>query len=450
MEGTITSRFLSSIYDFSRNNIPDSAYKELKYSLADYVSCAYAGASFLNEKLRIYIDEFSDVNGNVPAIGFDRRVNLLVAAMANGVSSHQVELDDGQRFAMLHLAAPVISALLSVAYDRGLNFQEFAKGVVVGYEATIRLACAIQPGHKLKGYHATGTCGTMGAALGICAALGYDFDRWNAVLSAAATDAAGLLQVIDDGSELKPYNVGRAAVAAINAAYFGMTGLRGPGDILGGKRGFFRAGADEVNEEVLLKGFLPQYGIETIYRKPYAACRHCHAAIEAVLKIHEENPIDADAIEEVQVLTYSLAVNGHDHIEVENAGSAKMSIPYAVAAALIYGRVNVQQYDESCLNNERLLELMGKVTVSEDEQLSAIAPGKRAAIVKIKTKGQIFEKRVDYPLGEPENRMTVPQLQVKYYSLMESAGCDESYSTKLLDTINNLDSKYVDFLKLLS
>ena len=46
--------------------------------------------------------------------------------------------------------------------------------------------------------------------------------------------------------------------------------------------------ADKVDEDMLLRGFLPDYAIERIYRKPYAACRHCHSAIEAALLLRQE------------------------------------------------------------------------------------------------------------------------------------------------------------------
>ena len=449
MNRTITKRFLDSIQSIAARPLDEGIKEQVRYCLIDYVACTTLGASLLQEQNRRYLNSFANSRGNIPVVGLSEKTALLPAAMLNGINSHMIELDDGHRFAMLHLGAPVISALLAVAVDQGLDAGQFMKGIVVGYEATVRLAAAIQPGHKLKGYHATGTCGTIGTALAIAAALDLPADCLNGVISAAATDAAGLLALIDDGSELKPYNVGRAAVAAINAAYSAPMGLAGPSDVLGGARGFFKTMAAEVNEDMLLKGFMPDYAIERIYRKPYAACRHCHSAIEAALHIRQEKAFRPEDIKEIEVDTYGLAVKGHDHKEIKGAGSAKMSIPYGVACALLYGKVNYQQYEPSCLSDSRVSELMKKVVVREDVALSALVPGKRVAKVTVKTAKESGSMVVEYPLGEPENPMSRKMLEDKYYSLMTAAKTEEEKIWDILADIYDIEHRFEELLTLL-
>lgn len=447
MKRTITKEFLDSIRDFAGRPIDDRIKDQVKNCVIDYLACTMLGAHLAKEENRGYLESFSDASGNIPVVGAGIRTGVLQAAMLNGMNSHLIELDDGNRYAMLHLGAPVISAMLVVAGDRGLDAEHFIKGVVVGYEAVTRLAAAIQPGHKLKGYHATGTCGTIGTALGIAAAIDLPEDCWNTVISAAATDAAGLLQVIDDGSELKPYNAGRAVTAAVQAAYMGITRLAGPTDVLGGARGFFKAMADEVKENYLLEGFLPDYAIERIYKKPYAACRHCHSAIEAALNIRKDHGLSSEDITGIEVDTYGLAVKGHEHVEVKGAGSAKMSIPYAVACALRYGRVNYQQYEEDCLEDQELLALTRKVSVREDEAFSKLVPGKRVALVKVRAGEELYQDQVEYPLGEPENPMTQDMLEEKYHSLLAAAGISEDRRKKLLAAVYDMEHRFDELLE---
>lgn len=449
MNKTITKRFLDSIADLAQRPLDERIREQVRYCLVDYVACTTIGASLLKEENRRYLDSFGSNEGNIPVVGLSEKTSLLTAAMLNGINSHMIELDDGHRFAMLHLGAPVISAMLAVASDRGLDAEHFMRGIVVGYEATVRLAAAIQPGHKLKGYHATGTCGTIGTALALAWALDLPVDCHNAVISAAATDAAGLLALIDDGSELKPYNVGRAVVAAINAAYSASMGLLGPSDVLGGPRGFFKTMAAEVDEDLLLQGFMPDYAIERIYRKPYAACRHCHSAIEAALNIRQDKSLQLHEITAIEVDTYGLAVKGHDHTEVKGAGSAKMSIPYGVACALLYGKVNYQQYEPDCLSDIKVSDLMKKVVVREDKDLSALVPGKRVAVVTVKTGDESVSQTVEYPLGEPENPMTREMLEDKYYSLMSAAGTEEEKIWDILADIYDIEHRFEELLALL-
>ncbi len=446
MEKTITNKFIDSIWEFSHRFFPERIIEETKKCIVDYVGCTTVGSFLLDKKIYPFLLRHYRKDGRCSVIGKDNKADVYTAALLNSFFAHYIELDDGHRYGMLHMGAQTISAMIAVAQDRNLSKEAFLRGIIVGYEATIRLAKAMQPSHKLKGFHATGTCGTIGTAIGIASALDYKKDLWNTVVSCAATSAAGLLQVIDDGSELKPYNVAHAAMAAVNAAFFGVTGFPGPSDILGGERGLFKTMAESVREEILYKADEDAYEIDGIYRKPYAACRHCHSAIEAALLIGEEAKIDPDDIRSIEIRTYGLAVKGHDHKQIPNAGSAKMSMPYSVAAALCYGKVNYEQYYEDCLNDVRIYELMNRMTVSEDPELSKLVPGKRAAIVRVKTNDSIYSKRVDFPLGEPENPISTSQLEEKYFSLMAAAGKDRDYSSRLLKTIYNIDENLSDFL----
>ena len=155
--------------------------------------------------------------------------------------------------------------------------------------------------------------GLIGAAIGLGAALDYSREQMKTVLSAAATDSAGILQVMDDSSKLKPYNIGRAAAAAVNAACMGRTRLSGPEDILGGERGFLKVMAQDVQEDYLVKGW------ERVCDGSYLQKTLCglpaqHAAIEAALRLRESISAEKISVRRVEVSTYGLAVKGHNHI----------------------------------------------------------------------------------------------------------------------------------------
>ena len=444
MGKNITDRFLDSLMELSEQALSEKAVLQAKMSLIDYIACANIGEYLLHEENEAYVSNFQEETGISPVIGLGKKVTAVPAATLNGMNAHAAELDDGCRYGMFHPGAPIFSALLALAGSRKMDAKHFLKGVVTGYEAAIRLASAVQPGHKLRGYHASGTCGTIGAAIGLGAALDYSQEQMKTVLSAAATDSAGILQVMDDSSKLKPYNIGRAAAAAVNAACMGRTRLSGPEDILGGERGFLKVMAQDVQEEYLVKGLGDGYAMEAIYRKPYAACRHSHAAIEAALKLRESVLAEKMPVRRVEVSTYGLAVKGHNHIRISGPSSARMSIPYAVASALLYGEAGYQQFEGKYLSDQRLLELTEKVEVRESKELSALVPQKRAAVVRVETEKKVFECRVDFPKGEPENPITKEELEDKYRSLMQAAGREKGAAEKLLGDIWELETKVND------
>ncbi|MBR1557311.1 MAG: MmgE/PrpD family protein [Prevotella sp.] len=424
----LTKTFIANLSSLLDADIPNGASETAHKCLLDYLGVSLAGASLLKEKERHLIG--CDNEGHCPVIGHSHTASANTSALINGISAHVIELDDGHRIGMLHLGSPIISALLAVAEKEKLSSQDFIRGVVVGYEVAIRLACAVQPGSKLRGYHATGTCGTVGATMGIAAALHFDEEQMKSAFSAATTSAAGLLEMIEGDTELKPYNAGRAAMDGVTAAYIGKSCFKAPEDALGGKRGFLEVMTDEPKMEYLTDFCSDQLMIETIYMKPYAACRHCHPSIEAALDIRQQVGFDINDVESIHVDTYKLAVAGHDHTEIKGINSAKMSIPYSLAVALCTGKAGLDKFTDKFINDKNIQAITDKVTVTDVEDLTVLCPQKRVAEVTVKTKTGVFSKRVDFPKGEPESPLSQQELEAKFrglamYGGLTSEECDE-------------------------
>lgn len=289
-------------------------------------------------------------------------------------------------------------------------------------------------GIKKRGFHASGTCGTIGCAMAVAALLQFDESEMQNVLSASATAGAGLLEVITGKSEQKPYNIANAAVAGVNAALYGKL-FAGPNDVLGGARGFARNLSSDFDIEQLLAP-VKKFAIEGTYTKPYAACRHCHAPVEAALTLSKQAAIQPEDIKEICVKTYDLAVYGHDHTEIDGINSAKMSIPYSVAVAYLKQKCGMEMFTEDMVANSEILALTHKVTVKEDPDLSSLVPARRVAVVNVcAVDGKVLEARVDYPKGEPENPISKEELQDKFYSLTGFAGIAELQAKVVLDFV---------------
>ena len=372
----------------------------------DYLAVAAAGAVKNRSHWEQLLARTPD--GTAELIGYEKKVDSKTAALINGFNAHALELDDGQRFAMIHLGASIISAIKAAADENEISDEAFKTGIIMGYEAACRVAIAMQPSHKNRGYHTAGTCGTIGSAVGVAFALEFDKEQMKRVLTSAAGSAAGMLEIQEQKSEIKPYNVGRAAMDGLAATYMGLTDYETPDDMFGGERGFFKTFSDQWDLEKLV-GASDYFEIERIYVKPYASCRHSHSAVEAAIKLHDNISI-AD-IKEVEVHTYKLGVKGHDHTDIQGIASAKLSTPYAVAAGLLYGRADLSVFEPL---DEKIITLAQKVKVIEDPALTAESPKKRIAIVTVKNNdGTEQTARVDYAKGDPENPMTEEELAEK-------------------------------------
>ena len=420
----VTESLLDAIYDIAEGEISAADDHQVRRCLLDYLGCVVGGSAELH-KIKPALAMAG--SGDATVLGTDVRTGVAGAAFANGFCSHVLELDDGHRRAMQHLGAPVLSVLLPLC-DEITEWDVFAKAVVCGYEVAIALGEALQPQHKLNGFHATGTCGTVGATAAACVLLGYDRAQTKRALAAAATSAAGLLEVIGEGSALKPYNVAHACMAAIVAAGMGVGPCDGPADVLGGKRGLLANFEGDVSR----LSFGPERRIHGIYTKPYSACRHCHSPIECVERICAEAGFEPADVADVRVDTYELAVFGHDQQEVANPSEAKMSTPFGIASVICGKGAYMDAFTQENVDDEAIRSVMGKVRVFADAALTAASPEKRGARVTVVLRdGERREQLVEYPKGEPENAMTDADLEAKAAGLIKCAGFSDARTKEI-------------------
>ena len=443
----VTDSFISAINSFSSRSFSDQELHQLKRCVLDWLGVSYAGAKVLSHRLDPLIPPCG-VN-ECSSFVSDNKMDMFSAAFVNGFAAHILELDDGHRFGMLHLEALIMPAMLAVCQKEHLGFDSFVRGVMVGYQTTVKLARLIQPYHKKCGFHATGTCGTIGVAVAASVALGLDDSGINNAIGAAVTQASGLLVAIDSPSEMKPYNIAGAVESGLRAAYLAKCGFTGPDDPLDGKRGFLKVYAPkgvEIHDEL----YDSDSEILNIYFKPYVSCRHCHAPVECSLMLRSGNVVQCEHIVSITVETYLLAISGHDSKDIDTPAAAKMSIPYCVAVSIYSGHCGMDEFSDEIVHNPVVHSIMDKVNVIEDEEMTKASPGKRGARVKILfDDGVEISKEVDNPLGEPDHPMSDEEIEEKYFNLMSFASVPKNHANSLRDMVWNLDSKFEEFKQIL-
>ncbi len=424
--------FLKRIDEVRAAPIPEAVMARARRSLLDYLAVTCAGAAFQKDKLERYWAFAQPESGRFRAIGTGKDLALKEAVFLNGLNGHALDFDDGTNSGIIHLGSPIFSLLIPLAQRYDVGVDALLRAAVVGYEASYTMAVSIQPGHKALGYHATGTCGTLGATLAAAYMLDFSEEERFQAFAAACVAASGMLKVLDDGSELKPYNVAKTSLLALTALQLAKAGFQGHADPLGG-RGFLKmmTGREDVElKPVLLNG---TYAIMKSYTKPYASCRYTHPAVEAAIHLRER--LRPEAVEEIDIRTYDLAVSGHDHTEIPGSYSAKMSIPYATAAGLLYGKAGLQEFSEEAVRGTEILDLTKRIRVSADAKLSAVFPDIQAAVVTIRTTDGTYTDRVDFPKGEPENPLTAEEFRSRYDGLMGYAGVDEARRSAVFDAV---------------
>ena len=443
----ISQTFFSAIDQVAKKEIPAPVMARARHSLLDYLAVTCAGAAFQKEKLQGYFAFAAPEEGNYKAIGTGKNLVMKEAVFLNGLNAHALDFDDGTNSGIIHLGSPIFSLLLPLAQRYGTSMEEVLKAAIIGYEASYTMAVSIQPRHKALGYHATGTCGMLGATLAAAYMLGFtDEERFQAFATACVA-ASGMLKVLDDGSELKPYNVAKTALLSLTSLQLAKAGFKGHADPLGGYRGFLKMMTGDENTPIkptLLNG---TYAIMKSYTKPYASCRYTHPPVEAAIHLRNQHGIRPEEVQSMKVETYDLAVSGHDHTEVKGAYSAKMSTPYSVAVALIYGKAGLQEFGEKVLESEAVKALAQKVHVVADQAMSTIFPDKQSAILTITTADGTYSERVDFPKGEPENPMTETEFRERYEALMSFGEIKKEVYTFIYNRINQPRTKAAELIE---
>lgn len=444
MSKNVTKNFIDSLQSLVNIEPSEVDCKQVSRCLIDYLGATLSGVKLLKGKTEHLSQLMEHGAGAVCPIGSSNKVSLETAALINGLNSHEAEMDDGIRFGMVHPGAPLFSALLPVAQVFGVQRIDFVRGVLIGYEATIRLARAVQPSHYRRGHHPTATCGAIGAAMGIAAMLKFDAKEMENTLGAVSLAVAGSLKVVDDGSELKPYNVGRAAALAIQSSMVGKAGFATPPDVLNGSTGFFAMTTDQVDLACLAEQSPSNYWIHHIYVKPYAACRHAHPSIEGAIALLKEQRFHILDIKRVTIYTYHGLKGRHDNQGVTCPSSARMSIPFSVAIALSTCKAGIVEFATDSVSDPIIKELSTKVFVEEEQAYTDLVPNRRPAKICVELKnGQRFSREVIYAKGEPENPLTDKELENKYIELALFAGVSSTYSQNLLEKVwempENLD-----------
>lgn len=430
----LTDRFLQNIFRIRRMPYSPAVEALVRTYLADTIGVTLAGAADIHDK-ELAILSLQKSKGASKPIGLQTECSLADALFVNGLSAHFLELDDGVRYGVIHPSAPLFSALIPIAMENKVSWVDFLRGTVCGYETSIRIASAMQPHHYSAGYHPTATCCTLGVAVGIAVMLGWNDKIVKDAFSAACISACGSLKVLEDVSQLKPYNCAKATLNGYMSAVMAEAGFAGPFDPLDGDTGFLKMMASSYNEEILT-GERDYLYLEKIYQKPYASCRHTHPEIEACFNIRQTVGFTFDHVDHVKVTTYKGVIGKHDFKDIHGESSARMSIPYSVVIALATGRAGIAEFSEPYISDVTILNLIQKVDIIASEELSKLVPDKREAIVEVFMKdGTVLTDKVEYPKGEPENPLTADENLAKFLSMTAHAGLAEGKAKAIFNEL---------------
>lgn len=408
------------------DTLSEAVITDAKRTVLDWLGSALAGA--LEPPARMAQTVVATLGKAEDATVFGAgRSSAAGAALANGVASHILELDDVHKGSTLHGAAPIIPAALAVAEREGADGRAFLLAVVLGYEAALRIGEAVNPSHY-RYWHPTGTAATFGAAVAAGSLLQLTPAPMLDALGSAGTQAAGLWEFNADGAMSKALHPGKAAMNGVLAADLAKQGFTGATRILEGERGFFRAMSSAYEPSRITAGLGEQWKISENCYKLYACCGHTHTAIDTALDLRTELGWQGDeALTQVAALHIETYGPGYEIVKECNPRTpyqAKFSLAYVTAVALLEGGVGLAQFTPVRFGVEGVVEpkvaaLLPRIQITVSEGLSAHYPAAWPARLTLTlANGRVLQGGGDYPRGNPENPVTTAGLEEKFRALV--------------------------------
>lgn len=342
------------------------------------------------------------------------------AALVNGTAAHALELDDAS--GCDHSGAVVVPAVVAaLPLVAQADEADMLAAVAIGYDLGRRMleASGGYDAHNNAGWHSTGTCGVFGAAAAVARLMRLDAATTCRAIGIAGSFASGTWAFMSEGAMTKRLHPGHAAASGVLAVLLARSGMTGPVAILDAPWGGFLPtyAGDKADWAALTTGLGRDWRIHRSSIKPYASCRGTHAAVEAMLGFRAEG-LRAVDITAIRVNVHPTIVRMCGATQVTTLLDAQMSLPYAVAVALVKGAADLPMFAEGVRRDPAVLAQAARVSVVEStEPLTNVA----ADLALTLRDGTEKKLRIDVPTGSATNPLPDEGIVAKYRSLAEPA-----------------------------
>lgn len=417
--------------------VTPAARQRAVWAVLDWVGCAVAGAASPAGQTMLALAR-AEGQGPCRLIG-GGLVSSSAAALGNGALGNVLEMDDVDKRAVLHPGPVIIPAALALAESTHATSEAFLDAIVRGYEAVIRIGRAVGPAHYAF-WHTTGSVGGFGAAAACASLLGLSAEHTADALGSAGTQASGLWQVRHEpASSAKQLHTARSAHNGVLAAQLAAHGFAGPRLILEGPQGFFAATCPGADPAAIVADPGHDWMIHDVSIKPWPACRHAHAAIDAALKLRPS--LRLEQVTEIEVVSYGAAVDFCNKPDPKTVIEAKFSFQHAVAVTLLDGAPPLSAFEPAMIADPRVVALRKLIKVSAGEPYMSAYPARYGAEINVTLNngGTLWADARD-ALGDPENPLSFEGLESKTLTLLAWGGMTVSHAKRLKAAVMALGS----------
>ena len=376
------------------------------------------------------------------------KVPAALAARVLGTAGHAHDWDDSQVskdpkhvYGLLThpTTAPLAAALAASQLLGQIPGRDFLLAFLAGFEVECKISEWMLPEHYMRGFHSTGTVGTLGAFAAVAKLMNLEANQIRNGFGMAASMASGIR--VNFGTMTKPLHVGRAAENGVTAALLAARGFTADQNALDGPWGFFAVQGGGVDTKKLDQGFgFPWSIVEPgVSIKPYPCGVLTHPSMDLMLKMVTENDIKPEQIESITLFAGSNILNPIRYPIASNHLQAKFSLPAGLAMIILCRRAGKYEFSDSFVQSLAMQDMQRKIKTIHDSEMEKHGFDRMRSKITIRLKdGRDIFGQTDKPYrGGPENPLTDDELVDKVCSCCQGI-LDSSRQQQLIECSWNI------------
>ena len=413
-------------------DLPAPVRKEAQRTLLNWAGCAIGGSR--HETLDIAIAALAPFTGarQATVLGRKEKMDVLHAAMMNGISSHIFDYDDTHLRTIIHPAGPVASAILALSEYQPVSGRDFLNALVLGAEVECRIGNAVYPAHYDVGWHITGSTGVFGAAAAVGKLLALNEQQMVWALGIAASQPVGLKEMF--GTMTKSFHPGRAAHNGLTAAFLAAKNYTSSDQGLEAKDGWANVLSTARNYNEITGKLGQSYEISLNTYKPFACGIVIHPTLDACIQLRNQYKLTAAQIDKVELRVNRLVESLTGKKTPRTGLEGKFSVYYAAAVAIVKGAAGEKQFSDQLVKDPTIVALRDRVTTVIDPSVSA----EQVRVTITLKDGRKLEQTITDAIGSTRNPMTDATLEAKFADLADGV-IPAAQARKVMDLCWSID-----------
>ena len=344
--------------------------------------------------------------------GRAERVDMASAALINGISSHTFDFDDTHLKTIIHPAGPVASAVMALAETQNSSGRQVMDALVLGIDVACRMGNLVYPEHYDRGWHITGSTGTLGAAAACARLLGLNAQQTAMALGIAASQPVGLREQF--GTMTKPFHPGGAARAGLMSALMAKHGFTSSARALEAPRGWAQVLSTKYDWREAQDELGQRFEISFNAYKPFACGIVIHPSIDACAQLRAQG-VKPEEVQSIELRVHPLVLELTGKKTPQDGLQGKFSVYHGCAVGLIFGRAGEEEFSDHIVRREDVVRLRDKVQAVVDTSVREESVYVTAHLMD----GRSVKVHVEHAIGSLQKPMTDADLERKFHDLSD-------------------------------